>query len=123
MSVRNFRDLIAWQKAMDLAEAVYRATGTFPKEEVYGLRSQVRASASSVPANIVEGQGRKSTNEFCRFLSIAHGSLCETHTHLLLSERLEYLTHSVTAELTKQIEEVARLINGLLEALRRKSQS
>jgi four helix bundle protein len=122
MVVRNFRDLIAWQKAMDFAEAVYKATGNFPKDEIYGLRAQVRAAASSVPANIAEGQGRKSTNEFCHFLSIAHGSLCESHTQLLLSERLEYLTHPATAALIERAEEVA-LINGLLDSLRRKKQS
>jgi four helix bundle protein len=122
MVVRNFRDLIAWQKAMDFAEMVYRATGSFSKEEIYGLRAQVRNAASSVPANIAEGQGRKSTNEFCHFLSIAHGSLCESHTHLLLSERLGYVTHSAIADLIEHAEEVARLINGLLDSLRRKRQ-
>ncbi len=119
MPVRNFRDLIAWQKAMDFAEAVYRATASFPKEEIYGLRAQVRGAASSVPANIAEGQGRKSTNEFRRFLSIAHGSLCEAHTHLLLAERLGYLTHPVIVGLVDHAEEIARLINGLLDSLSR----
>lgn len=80
MAIKSYRDLIAWQKAMDLVETVYRASAGFPREEVYGLRSQIRQSAVSVPSNIAEGQGRKSTREFLHFLSIAYGSLCEAQT-------------------------------------------
>ena len=77
MTVKNYQDLIGWQKAMDLVEVVYHLTKRFPSEELYGLTSQVRRAAVSVPSNIAEGQGRNSTNEFARFLSIAHGSLRE----------------------------------------------
>jgi four helix bundle protein len=86
----NYRDLIAWQKAMDLVEGVYRTTRSWPKEELYGLTNQVRRAAVSVPANVAEGQGRRSSQEFPHHVSIAHGSLREVETHLLISRRLGY---------------------------------
>ncbi|MCC6125798.1 MAG: four helix bundle protein [Pirellulales bacterium] len=121
VAVRNFKDLIAWQKAMDFTERVYRETACFPREEIYGLRAQVRGSASSVPSNIAEGQGRNTTKEFRHFLSIAHGSLCESQTQLLLALRLKYITDRATSELIKHAEEVARLINGLSNSLKQKT--
>src|SRR5512135_2077752 len=89
--VKNYRDLIAWQKAMDLVEMVYRLTKDFPKDEIYTLTSQIRRAVVSVPANIAEGQGRASDGEFHRFLTIAHGSLRELETHLFIAQRLGYL--------------------------------
>ena len=77
MAVKSYRELIAWQKGMELVETVYRASVSFPREEIYGLTAQIRRSAVSIPSNIAEGQGRNSTREFRNFLSIAHGSLCE----------------------------------------------
>jgi four helix bundle protein len=121
MAARSYRDLIAWQKAMNFAESVYRKTACFPKEETYGLRAQLRASAASVLSNIAEGQGRRSTKEFRHFLSIAYGSLCEAQTQILLSERLSYLTSKDAADLIAGSEEVGRLVNGLFTSLRRKS--
>ena len=91
MSVRNYRELIAWQKSMDLVERVYLATRSFPKEEVYGLCAQVRRAVVSIPSNIAEGQGRQTTREFVHFLSIAHGSLREVETQILIARRLNYL--------------------------------
>ncbi|MDB5296543.1 MAG: ribosomal protein [Phycisphaerales bacterium] len=88
---RNYRDLIAWQKGMDLVEEVYRATRLFPADEVYGLTSQIRRAAVSIPANVAEGQGRGGAAEFARFLRIAHGSLREVETHALIAERLLYV--------------------------------
>jgi len=120
MTVRNFKDLIVWQKAMDFTVEIYRETRSFPKEEIYGLRAQLRTSSSSIPANISEGQGRKTTRDFVHFLSIAHGSLCESQTHILLAERLTYLSSEVTNRLLKQAEEIARLINALKDSLKRK---
>jgi four helix bundle protein len=121
MAVKSFRDLVAWQRAMEFTELVYRKTADFPKPEIYGLRAQVRDSASSVPSNIAEGQGRKSTKEFQHFLSIACGSLSEAITQIILSERLKYLTPNDTAELLRKGDEVGRLVNGLYNALRNKS--
>lgn len=89
-SVQSYRDLEIWQRAMALAEQVYRLTGTFPREEIFGLTSQARRAATSIPANIAEGWGREGTKEFQQFLRIARGSLRELETHLLLSQRVGY---------------------------------
>jgi four helix bundle protein len=97
MSIRNYADLIAWQKAMDLVEAVYKSTQCFPREELYGLTSQPRRAAVSIPSNIAEGQGRRTDPEFLHFLSIAHGSLREAETQILIAERLKY-TNADTRE-------------------------
>ena len=117
MAVKSYRELIAWQKAMDLAEGVYMLTSAFPREERYGLTSQIPRSAVSVPSNIAEGQGRRSTREFQSFLSIARGSLCEMETQVLLAERLGYLKTCNGSGLLDQAAEVGRLINGLLKSL------
>jgi four helix bundle protein len=118
MAVKSFHDLITWQKAMQLVEDVYQVSQSFPKEERYGLTNQVRRAAVSVPSNIVEGQGRESTQEFIRFLSIARGSLYEVETQLLIAQRLRYLPEAKTQELKCQIDEVGRLINGLTNSLK-----
>ncbi len=91
MALKSYKDLIVWQKAIDLVILVYRRTAAFPKEEVYGLRQQIRRAAVSVPSNIAEGQCRSSTRDFLNFLAIARGSLGEVETQLTIAERLEYL--------------------------------
>jgi four helix bundle protein len=121
MAGRNYTDLIAWQKSMDLAQELYRATAGFPKEEMYGLTSQLRRAAVSVPSNIAEGQGRRTTGAFLQHLSIAHGSLRETETQMLLAVRLGYLSDKAAASLMKQTGEVGRLITGLANSLSRSS--
>lgn len=88
MKVSNYKELIVWQKSMDLAEGVYKATANFPKEETYGLTSQMRRSAVSVASNIAEGYSRNSRGEFIQFLGIAKGSLSELETQILLAVRL-----------------------------------
>jgi four helix bundle protein len=80
MSVQSYQQLIAWQKAMDFAVEIYRATDAFPKQELYGIVSQMRRASVSIPSNIAEGQGRRSTGEFRQFLGHAYGSLLETET-------------------------------------------
>ncbi|WP_428940505.1 four helix bundle protein [Fontivita pretiosa] len=117
MGARNYRDLHAWQKAMDLCEQVYRASREFPQHETYGLRLQMRRAALSVPSNIAEGQGRGSDREWGRFLSIAHGSLRELETQVLLAARLGYLDSTSTEALMLLASEVGRLINGLRRTL------
>jgi four helix bundle protein len=89
--IKSHRDLIVWQKAMDLVMAVYNATASFPKEETYSLTSQIRRAVVSIPANIAEGQGRRLTKEFLYFLANARGSLLELDTHLEIALRLRYL--------------------------------
>jgi four helix bundle protein len=116
MPVQSYRQLIAWQKAMDFVAEVYRVTRTFP-EEMYGVTSQLRRAAVSIPSNIAEGQGRQTTGEFRQFLGHARGSLLETETQILLSERLEYLGHKETESLIAQAAEVGRILNGLMNSL------
>jgi four helix bundle protein len=117
MKVKKYSELIAWQKAMDLTQETYTATGRFPKEEIYGLTSQLRKAVVSIPSNIAEGQGRKSTNEFLHHLSIAYGSLMEVETQILIAERLVYLDRQSVERLMECAAEVGRLINGLSNSL------
>jgi len=112
--------LIAWQKAMDLVKQVYTLTKEFPKEEIYGLTSQIRRAAVSVPSNIAEGQGRDSTKEFLHHLSIAYGSLMEVETQILIAESLNYLTSEETRLILEKTSETGRLINGLTRSLKAK---
>ena len=119
MAVQSYRDLIAWQKAMDFAAEVYRVTRSFPKEELYGVTSQLRRAAVSIPSNIAEGQGRQTTGEFRQFLGHARGSLLETETQLLLSERLKYVERANSETLLQQSAELGRILNGLISSLDR----
>lgn len=116
-AVRNYRELVVWQKGMDLVEHVYSASRLWPKEEIYGLTGQIRRAAVSVPSNIAEGQGRASTKEFLHHLSIAHGSLRELETQTLLAQRLGYLSDEASDHIPDYSAEVGRLLNGLMNAL------
>ena len=118
MASRNYRDLIAWQKAMELTLEVYGATGAYPPEERYGLRSQMRAAAVSIPTNIAEGQGRRSVGAFTNHLSIAHGSVRELETQTLLSGMLGYLKPAVVDRLIERASEVGRLVTALSASLK-----
>ena len=121
MNIRSYRDLECWQRAMDLVVECYRVTREFPKHEIYGLSSQLQRAAVSIPANIAEGQGRQHTPEFIQHLCIAYSSLGELETHLLIAQRLEYLTPAKANAMMKRCGEVGRLINGLLRSLRNKN--
>jgi len=116
--IKTFKDLLVWQQAMDLVETIYLLTKTFPKEEMYGLTSQIRRAAVSIPANIAEGNGRQSRNEYIRFLSIANGSLKELETHILIAERLNFLTKEKSEQLQNQVQSVGRLLLLLRKSLR-----
>lgn len=115
--IRSHRDLIVWQKAMDLVVTVYRATETFPKAETYGLTSQIRRAVTSIPANIAEGQGRRLSKEFVYFLANARGSLWELDTHLESAMRLGFLNSATHHELQSQMDEVGRMLNGLMRSV------
>ena len=119
MPNRNYSDLIAWQKAMTLAERAYRLTQHMPREELYGLTGQIRRAAASIPANVAEGEGRHTRAEFLRFLSIAHGSVRELETHVRLAGNLRFLNDKDSVELLDLCAEVGRLLQGLMNALRR----
>jgi four helix bundle protein len=103
---------------MELAAECYRLTAAFPKSEVYGIVSQIRRAATSVPANIAEGRGRRSTGDFLRFLDIAYGSLMELETYLLLANRLDYIDSQVSEDLLTRSGEIGRMLNGLRTSLR-----
>ncbi|MFL6207384.1 MAG: four helix bundle protein [Pyrinomonadaceae bacterium] len=115
--IKSHRDLIAWQKAMELVVRVYNLSKQFPKEELYSLTNQLRRAAVSIPANIAEGQGRRSKAEFRQFLGNARGSLLELDTHLELALRLNYLESIEHANVQEQLREVGRIINGLIRSL------
>ncbi|MFM8445122.1 MAG: four helix bundle protein [Methylococcus sp.] len=102
---------------MDLVDQVYRSTKAFPREEIFGLTSQLRRAVVSVPSNIAEGQGRNSTQQFLHHLSIAYGSLMETETQILIAHRQQYLSQTQTQLLLEQAAEVGRMLNGLSAAL------
>ena len=115
--VRSYRELIVWQKAVDLVTEVYRMTNGFPRHEIYGLTSQLRRSSVSVPSNIAEGQGRASKGEFVQFLCHARGSLFELETQLYIAGRLGYLNAAEEHDLLGRTTEVARILNGLITSL------
>ena len=117
MKLNTYQELIVWQKAMDLVEAVHKASSGFPRDEIYGLTSQIRKAAVSIPSNVAEGQGRRTTADFLRHLSIAYGSLLEVETQTLIASRLSYLATEKSNELLKQTAEVGRLMNGLMSSL------
>ena len=118
LRIRSHRDLIVWQKAMDLVVSVYAATENFPKTELYGLTSQIRRCAASIPANIAEGQGRRLSGEFLQFLGNARGSLLELETHLEIARRLGMLNEEVHLALMEQVIEVRKLLNGLMRSIK-----
>jgi four helix bundle protein len=123
MTIRNYTDLIAWQKAMTLAESVYKTTQELPREERYGLTSQMRRAAVSIPSNIAEGEGRGGDGQLLHALRVAHGSLRELETQLLLSKRLQLLKDAETRPIFEQCEEVGRLLNGLMRTVRSRIQT
>ena len=114
---QHYKQLIAWQKAMAMVTEAYRLTRELPREELYGLTSQMRRAAVSVPSNIAEGSGRRTTGEFVQFLGQSYGSLCELETQVLLACHLEYLTLKRAEIVLAQISEVGRIVNGLIASL------
>ncbi len=116
-SIRSFRDLLIWQKGIELAEAVYALTRTFPAEEKFGLVSQLRRAAVSVPSNIAEGQVRRSAAEFCQFLSISLGSLAELETQLILASKLGLGAGPQVDLLLSRIHELQKMVHSLRSRL------
>jgi four helix bundle protein len=116
MTGRNggYRDLVVWQRAMELVVEVYRCTKGFPKDEMFGLAAQMRRAAVPVPSNIAEGQGRYSHKELVQFLFHARGSLLELQTQITVAERLGYLSDSDSIDLEGRSAMVGRLLNGLV---------
>lgn len=116
--VKSYRELIAWQKAIELVAAVYHHTASFPGSERFGLTSQLRRAAVSVPSNIAEGQGRASTGEFSQFLGHAKGSLFEIETQVFIARHLGFLQSAGSEDLLHRCAEVGRILNGLIADLK-----
>lgn len=115
--MRDYKKILAWQKADDLTVAVYEATKTFPKDEIYSLTSQIRRAAYSIPANIAEGASRNSKKDYLHFLYIARGSASEVTYFVHLSQRLGYLQVDSHVRLSEQAEEVSRILSGLIRSV------
>jgi four helix bundle protein len=117
--IKTHKDLDVWKKSMDLVMDVYRNTQTFPKEEVYGLTSQIRRAVVSIPCNIAEGASRNSKKEFCQYLYIALGSASELETQILITDRLGYIQES--DKLLEKTDSIKKMLNGLIKHLTRRS--
>jgi four helix bundle protein len=117
----SYRDLLVWQKAMELVVETYRFSSSFPKEELYGLTSQLRRASVSVPSNIAEGYGRASRKEYLQFLYVAQGSLKEMETQAILAEMLGFASKSSTELLLEKGAVAGKLLGGLIRALRRET--
>ena len=115
VAAQSFRDLVVWQRSIQLAAVIYRLSSVFPKEEMYGLASQIRRSAVSVPSNIAEGQGRLSTGEFRQFLGIARGSNFELQTQLEIARTLSFGEPRLIDEAEGLSHEVGKMIHAILE--------
>jgi len=118
--IKSYRDLRVWQEGMNLAEAYYRITQTFPREELYGIISQIRRASTSVPANIAEGYGRKNRGEYIHFLYVAQGSLKELETHLLISIRVNLTSGENCSPILDQCELVGKILGALIRSLEKK---
>lgn len=115
--VRSYRDLLVWQRAMDLAVDTYAVSRNYPRDELFGLTSQTRRAASSIAANIAEGYGRSTKPAYLNFLRIAQGSLKELETHLILAERIGVTSAGSTDALLGAADELGRMLNGLISKL------
>ena len=117
MALRSYQELIGWKKGIELVTDIYRLTQKFPKQEIYGLTSQIRRAAVSIPSNIAEGQGRMSRGEFKQFLGHARGSVFELESQILIACNLDYLSTEEGKFLLGRVTELGRILNGLLNAL------
>ena len=120
MPVQQYQQLIAWKKAIAFVTRIYAVTAKFPREEMYGLTSQLRRAAVSVPSNIAEGQGRATRGEFVQFLCHARGSLFEVETQLIIAREPGYASAEDHASVIRQLTEVGRILNGLITSLQQK---
>lgn len=116
--INTYRDLLVWQKSMRLVKQIYRVSKEFPKEEVYGLTSQMRRAAVSIPSNVAEGHGRHQTKDFVRFLRMALGSLFELQTQLEISHDLRYVQDQQRHELDALTQELERMLSSLIRKLK-----
>ena len=119
-TLKNFKELIVWQKSYEFCLKIYRITAKFPNEERYGLTSQIRRSAVSIPSNIAEGYGRKTTVDYIRMLYISYGSVCELETQILLAGDLGFIEKGELGTAKKSIAEIERMLKALIKSLENK---
>jgi four helix bundle protein len=119
MTIRGYQDLVVWQRSVDLALVIYRATESFPKREIYGLSAQLRRAAVSIPSNIAEGHGREHLGEYLHHLSIANGSLMELETQVIIAARRGLLTPETQSPILASCGEIGRMLAGLIRSLKR----
>jgi four helix bundle protein len=117
--MHKYKELKVWQKARDLVKFIYKLTKKYPKEEIYSLTSQVRRAAVSIPSNIAEGAGHFSDKEFSRFLEIAYASSCELDTQVILSFDLNFINEVELSESNNRIDELQKMISGLIKSLQK----
>jgi four helix bundle protein len=121
--IQSYQDLIVWKSAIDLVEACYRETANFPRDEIYGMTSQIRRAAVSIPANIAEGYGRDQTGYFIQFLKISQGSARELETHLLIAARLGLLSSVKSGPLQLQCGDVCKMLRALIRSIESRASS
>jgi four helix bundle protein len=114
-SIRSYKDLKVWKASVDLAADVYKLTRSFPRDEIYGLTSQMRRAGVSIAANIAEGYGRQSTANYIQFLRVAQGSTKELETHVAIAERIALLDVATSTELQSRIDQIGRMLRGLIQ--------
>lgn len=117
-TINSYKDLIAWQKAIELVTLIYQATREFPVEERFGIVSQLNRASVSVPSNIAEGWGRQTAGNYTQFLRTARGSLMEIETLLIISRNLEFLPASKYEQLSEKVEEAGRILHGLIKSIK-----
>lgn len=118
-NIKTYKDLLVWQKSVELAVMTYKITADFPKNQQYSLVSQMERAAVSISSNIAEGAGRKGTKEFIQYISIAKGSLYELETQLIIASKVSFISEQILNSITVKIEEVGRMLNGLTNSLKK----
>lgn len=118
--INTYKDLIVWQKAVALVTSVYALTKSFPQEEKFGIVNQLNRAAVSIPSNVAEGWGRESSKNYLQFLKIARGSVMETETLLVISKNLNFISDSQFLSITQEIEEVSKILQGLINSIQQK---
>jgi four helix bundle protein len=123
MKILSYRDLVVWQRAMDLAVVCYELTQRFPRSETYGLSNQLQRAGVSIPSNIAEGRARHHSGEFLHHISIAYGSLAEVETLTAIAARLKYISDRQAEEVLEKTAEIGRMLNGLRSSIKDKTQN
>lgn len=118
LSMANFKELLVWQKSINFVTEIYELTNHFPKDEMYGLTSQIRRASISIPSNIAEGNSRRSVADYLQFLKIARGSCAEVETQLIIAQNLKFLSEEHYLKLNQDIIEISKMLNGLINSLK-----